>query len=149
MCQSSDDKDAEVKNDTSSVSLHTEDMTEQQQQDKDSPHTRCEATKVRLIDFYFKYEFLIHIVVVIALARAYPPLGADYLYPEITATWYVSNQILLDSLTITLLVCSVLTPSMFQDCCHYHLLVGGPRTQDIRVFQRFSTSSIQCNRSNL
>lgn len=41
----------------------------------------------RLIDFYWANEFLILIVVVILLARAYPPLGAEYLYPQITATW--------------------------------------------------------------
>jgi hypothetical protein len=41
----------------------------------------------RLVDFYFKNEFLIMILLAIALAKAYPPLGADYLKPEITATW--------------------------------------------------------------
>jgi hypothetical protein len=41
----------------------------------------------RFVDFYFKNEFLIMILLAIALAKAYPPLGADYLKPEITATW--------------------------------------------------------------
>ena len=41
----------------------------------------------RLIEFYWTNEFLILIVVAILLARAYPPLGADYLQPDITATW--------------------------------------------------------------
>lgn len=41
----------------------------------------------RLVNFYFTYEFLILVLLVILLARAYPPLGADYLQPEITATW--------------------------------------------------------------
>jgi hypothetical protein len=41
----------------------------------------------RLVDFYFKNEFLIMILLAIALAKAYPPLGADYLKPKITATW--------------------------------------------------------------
>jgi hypothetical protein len=41
----------------------------------------------RLLDFYFKNEFLIMILLAIALAKAYPPLGAEYLKPDITATW--------------------------------------------------------------
>jgi hypothetical protein len=41
----------------------------------------------RLVDFYFKNEFLIMILLAVALAKAYPPLGADYLKPKITATW--------------------------------------------------------------
>ncbi|KAL7578957.1 hypothetical protein ACA910_006925 [Epithemia clementina (nom. ined.)] len=41
----------------------------------------------KLINFYKANEFLILILCAICLARAYPPLGADYLAPEITATW--------------------------------------------------------------
>ena len=41
----------------------------------------------RISSFYFGNEFLILIVAAILLARAYPPLGAEYLAPEITATW--------------------------------------------------------------
>ena len=41
----------------------------------------------RLVTFYFGNEFLILVVTAILLARAYPPIGADYLVPEITATW--------------------------------------------------------------
>jgi solute carrier family 10 (sodium/bile acid cotransporter), member 7 len=37
--------------------------------------------------FYCANEFLLLIVTSILLARAYPPLGAVYLYPDITATW--------------------------------------------------------------
>jgi len=37
--------------------------------------------------FYWKNEFLILILLVILLALAYPPLGAIYLAPQITATW--------------------------------------------------------------
>jgi len=36
---------------------------------------------------YATYSFLILVVVAICLARAYPPLGATYLAPHITATW--------------------------------------------------------------
>jgi hypothetical protein len=41
----------------------------------------------RFVKFYWDYEFLILVVVVISLAKAYPPLGAVYLAPQITATW--------------------------------------------------------------
>lgn len=41
----------------------------------------------RIVAFYWANEFLILIVVAILLARAYPPLGAVYLAPQITATW--------------------------------------------------------------
>ena len=41
----------------------------------------------RSVQFYWDNEFVILIVVVILLARAYPPLGAVYLAPQITATW--------------------------------------------------------------
>ena len=67
----------------------------------------------RLVDFYFKNEFLIMILLAIALAKAYPPLGADYLKPEITATWVsvviifgtlVCNELLFEySITILLI----------------------------------------------
>ena len=37
--------------------------------------------------FYFTNEFLILIFLAILLALAYPPIGATYLAPKITATW--------------------------------------------------------------
>ena len=37
--------------------------------------------------FYQQNEFLILVVTAIGLARLYPPLGAEYVYPHITATW--------------------------------------------------------------
>jgi len=41
----------------------------------------------RIVSFYWSNEFLILIILAILLARAYPPLGATYLAPDITATW--------------------------------------------------------------
>lgn len=57
-----------------------------QLQDKAEPPQQPTLLK-RLSNIYFTNEFLILIVVVICLARAYPPLGAVYLQPSITATW--------------------------------------------------------------
>jgi len=36
---------------------------------------------------YTKHSFLIGVIGAILLALAYPPLGADYLQPQITASW--------------------------------------------------------------
>jgi sodium/bile acid cotransporter 7 len=41
----------------------------------------------KLIEFYHEYEILILFAVVIILAKGYPPLGAEYLLPQITAKW--------------------------------------------------------------
>ncbi|KAL7565436.1 hypothetical protein ACA910_020824 [Epithemia clementina (nom. ined.)] len=43
--------------------------------------------KKRLLAFCHTYEFLLLILIVICLARAYPPLGAEYVAPQITASW--------------------------------------------------------------
>jgi solute carrier family 10 (sodium/bile acid cotransporter), member 7 len=45
------------------------------------------AWQRRLASFYWANEFLILVVISIALAYAYPPLGADHVQPDITATW--------------------------------------------------------------
>jgi len=39
------------------------------------------------ISIYTKHSFLILVICAILLAYAYPPLGAEYLQPQITATW--------------------------------------------------------------
>lgn len=41
----------------------------------------------RFCSFYKQNEFLLLVIAAICLARAYPPLGAQYLAPDITATW--------------------------------------------------------------
>jgi len=43
--------------------------------------------KERLIKLWWEYEFLFLVIVAIGLARAYPPLGAEFVAPDITATW--------------------------------------------------------------
>lgn len=49
--------------------------------------TRQQQSKRRIVSFFFTYDFPIAILIVIGLAKAYPPLGAVYLAPDITATW--------------------------------------------------------------
>jgi hypothetical protein len=41
----------------------------------------------RVMQCAYDYDFLIGLIVVILLAKAYPPLGAKILKPKITATW--------------------------------------------------------------
>lgn len=50
-------------------------------------HETERSWRKKAIAFYWENEFLILIILAIVLARAYPPLGAEYLHPEITATW--------------------------------------------------------------
>jgi hypothetical protein len=47
----------------------------------------CRRIWNRWWQFYFNNDFVIMIVIAILLAKAYPPLGADYLQPQITSTW--------------------------------------------------------------
>jgi hypothetical protein len=43
--------------------------------------------KKLLFEFYAQYELLILVLIAIGLAKLYPPLGAEYLQPQITSTW--------------------------------------------------------------
>jgi solute carrier family 10 (sodium/bile acid cotransporter), member 7 len=52
--------------------------------DKKAPARTCLQ---KCIKYYWEYEFLILVMFSILLARAYPPLGATYLAPDITADW--------------------------------------------------------------
>lgn len=47
----------------------------------------CKRVWDRLLLFYGNNDFLCLVVTAIFLARAYPPLGAEYLQPDITSTW--------------------------------------------------------------
>jgi solute carrier family 10 (sodium/bile acid cotransporter), member 7 len=47
----------------------------------------------KLCAFYTMYDFPIHILIGIGLAQAYPPLGAVYLRPKITASWVATGII--------------------------------------------------------
>jgi sodium/bile acid cotransporter 7 len=54
----------------------------------DEPEPNCLKKAWRKwCDFYAENEFVVLVIVAICLARAYPPLGADYLQPRITSTW--------------------------------------------------------------
>jgi hypothetical protein len=45
------------------------------------------SVKDRVTKAFWENDFLFLVIVSICVARAYPPLGAEYVYPDITATW--------------------------------------------------------------
>ena len=47
----------------------------------------CQRIGARICTFYNNNDFICQVVIAILLARAYPPLGAEYLQPQITSTW--------------------------------------------------------------
>lgn len=47
----------------------------------------CQKIWNRWCKIYKKNDFIIQVIIAILLARAYPPLGAEYLQPQITSTW--------------------------------------------------------------
>ncbi|CAJ1945100.1 unnamed protein product [Cylindrotheca closterium] len=61
--------------------------SEKAQQEEEEDVSGCPKLWNAFVKFYFKNEFIMQVVIAILLARAYPPLGADYLQPQITATW--------------------------------------------------------------
>lgn len=65
------------------------DETTTKQREADHNGEEKQTFLQRLYSFYNTNSFLIQIAIAILLARAYPPLGAEYLYPKITATWIV------------------------------------------------------------
>jgi solute carrier family 10 (sodium/bile acid cotransporter), member 7 len=67
------DKASVIGSDTSSIDTPTHE-------------SRCRRWLRTVWTFYMDYQFPCHIVLAIALARAYPPLGAEYLKPKITAS---------------------------------------------------------------
>jgi len=81
---------------TSSLNLKTDvnssdvtsNVTEVAQADE-SPATETVLKRIwsKWCKIYGSYSFLILVAGAICLARAYPPLGAKYLAPQITATW--------------------------------------------------------------
>jgi len=52
-----------------------------------APTSSINRFKVFFADFYETNHFLLKAILAIIVAKAYPPLGAQLLYPEITAQW--------------------------------------------------------------
>ena len=64
-------------------------ISEECQSDASSVETEEQPTKIldRLKHFYEKESLLIEVGIVVFLAYLYPPFGAIYIAPEITAHW--------------------------------------------------------------
>jgi solute carrier family 10 (sodium/bile acid cotransporter), member 7 len=58
-----------------------------------TPVTTKRTCLNKVFAFYRAYDFPIHILIAICLAKAYPELGAVYLEPQITATWIATGII--------------------------------------------------------
>jgi hypothetical protein len=54
--------------------------------EEDDPHFLRRGVQ-KVIAFYRANEFPLNVLIAIALAKAYPPLGAEYLQPKITGTY--------------------------------------------------------------
>jgi len=51
------------------------------------PSTTTKRIQTFLIDFYDTNHFLLKAILAILIAKIYPPLGAEYLHPQITGQW--------------------------------------------------------------
>ena len=69
--------------------VNNESAVPQGENDQRQPPSQQKAKSFlqRLLEFYRQYDFLILLIAAVLLAKAYPPLGAIYLAPKITATW--------------------------------------------------------------
>jgi sodium/bile acid cotransporter 7 len=68
-------------------SATTNNDTEHEVDEDKEPVSKCKQIWNAWWKFYSNNDFIIQVVIAILLARAYPPLGAEYLQPEITSTW--------------------------------------------------------------
>ncbi|EEC45933.1 predicted protein [Phaeodactylum tricornutum CCAP 1055/1] len=96
MCQQDPPDECSTDADTSSPTKQATGSEEQlpiePNSDQNSPSNSASSSPPvsctqRVIAFYWEQEFLLLVIAAILLARAYPPLGATYLAPDITATW--------------------------------------------------------------
>jgi hypothetical protein len=61
--------------------------TETASQQEEAEQSKGQRCWTRFLAIYNEYEFLILMILVILLAKAYPPLGAEHFAPHISATW--------------------------------------------------------------
>lgn len=59
----------------------------EKKEEVDAEAPKTSTCQDKLVNFYWKNEFLILILLAILLAKVYPPIGAVWLAPKITATW--------------------------------------------------------------
>lgn len=71
----------------SNVDALTVEHAADQQEDEAGSEAKKVTFFAKFCKFFHAYEFPILILIAICLAKAYPPLGAEYLAPDITAKW--------------------------------------------------------------
>jgi hypothetical protein len=77
-----DNKGQKATKEQAATTTTTKEESEQQQDDQ--PDQGCAK---RFWEFYWENEFIILVILAILLAKVYPPLGGEYLQPDITSTW--------------------------------------------------------------
>jgi hypothetical protein len=98
----------------------------------------------RLLGFLHANEFLVLVVLVILLAKAYPDLGARHVQPQITATWIAVIYIFGTLLVVDFswdddIVIRANSSIVLSERSH-----GGIRAQDGGICQRLWTRLLQC-----
>jgi predicted permease len=78
---------AERKQDEKDEDRQEKEEKEEEKVEEEEKKSRLQRFLQSILAFYVTNQFPINIMLAILLAKAYPPLGADYLEPEITATW--------------------------------------------------------------
>lgn len=63
------------------------DIDAEQTKEESAPKTIGQKIHNKMCGIWATHSFLVMVVFAIIIAWAYPPLGADYLQPQITATW--------------------------------------------------------------
>jgi sodium/bile acid cotransporter 7 len=81
------EKGTEKGTEEASAEVAVEGEAEEEEEAETPPLGICRRIWNRWWQFYFNNDFVVMIVIAILLAKAYPPLGADYLQPQITSTW--------------------------------------------------------------
>jgi sodium/bile acid cotransporter 7 len=78
---------ADKKNEVLPVDKEPSVEKQENDDEEQTDDSACRRNLKRLVAFLHANDFLVLVVLAILLARAYPPLGAIYLYPKITADW--------------------------------------------------------------
>lgn len=82
-----DHKEVAIDSDKEKPRVEQADATAETTTAADVKTSKWRVSWNRFVAIYWQNEFLFLVVIVLCLAKAYPPLGAKYLAPQITASW--------------------------------------------------------------
>ena len=111
---------------------------EESDDDDEEPLTSRQKFRKRAWAFYNQNEFLILVVIAICLARAYPPLGAVYLKPKITAGWLAVIIIFCKFRLARMFTSISINERLTHNCCPSTVMAGlALRTEEfVKAFQQ-------------